>query len=343
MKEFHFVFVTDNLFVIPTTVAIHSLKDSQYIIDKKYIVHVLCNGLSENDKEIMISMTDASFTVDIIDITEKFNAMRLSKLQEHYCTAKVVALLKFEIANVLEDVDKVLYLDGDIVVKGDLSELFDIYLGEAYVAGVRDCGVATYARDRHQNLELNFDNYINSGVMLLNLKKMREDNLREELYRIKFSLSDKTKMDQNVFNIVFAKNEEGIKLLPLRYNCTFINDYLENLYGKVDLDILNDVHCSSYSSWEQVLEDAVILHYSAPLKPWLYSDTIAVEYWDRNFNNCTSLKNIQLKRKKIHILWLASHCKNKYSVLLSKGIVSLETKGLKRTLKIMFRKYFSVN
>ena len=63
--------------------------------------------------------------------------------------------------------DKVLYLDSDLVVTGDLSQLFEIELEENYLAAARSCFGAGVG--------------FNAGVLLINNKKWKSDDIRQRL------------------------------------------------------------------------------------------------------------------------------------------------------------------
>lgn len=328
--KYNVVFITDENFYILTVVAIQSFIDSQLTDEKKYCIHVMHKGLSEKQIILLEEMQTEHFTINIIDVAEKYEMLDLNKLANHLCTAKESALLKFEIVNLFSDLDTILYLDGDIVVKGDISSVFDVELNDNYVGGVRDTGVATFSRKAHEHLNLNFDKYINTGVMLLNLKKMREDNIREKLYEVKYKSSDKTNMDQNVFNIVF---DEKIVLFPLKYNCTFPNDYLVHCLGNLEIETLNKVHGEDYKSWEDVHKDAAIIHYNASIKPWKYADAIGVGYWDETFKKTHLDNKILLKRNKVHLDLLIRFCKGRRSSLVVNAMINLKTKGFANTFK----------
>lgn len=115
------------------------------------------------------------------------------------------------------DIDRILYLDSDILVCRDLSELFDTDLGDYVLGGVRDMAPVNdkyhpqgiFVKNFAEKY-LNNGPYINSGVLLLNLKKMHEyENL---LFETKIPLICP---DQDLINAAFVGK---IKILPLKYN-----------------------------------------------------------------------------------------------------------------------------
>ena len=114
----------------------------------------------------------------------------------------------------LNSVERILYLDGDTIVTGDLVELNNIEKDNRYV-------IAGVANDiQMENLiRLGLkerDTYINSGVLLMNLSKWREDCSLEELKRLLYSLKEQLVFpDQDFINILW-KNR--IRVLPKDYN-----------------------------------------------------------------------------------------------------------------------------
>lgn len=113
--------------------------------------------------------------------------------------------------------DKAICLDSDLIVQIDLMELYEIDIDNYYIAGVKDMYPIT-----HPNLALwymdnykikNFSDYINCGVLLMNLKKMRQDNMVEVFLN---ELKNKNLwLDQDIFNRVCSGK---IRLIDWRFN-----------------------------------------------------------------------------------------------------------------------------
>ena len=99
--------------------------------------------------------------------------------------------------------EKILYLDNDILLSGDIGELFDIDISEYDLAGVKDHYGKVFINPR----------YINSGVLLLNMKRIRESGL----FKSSVELCMNKKMllpDQSAIN-KYAKKK---LFLPNRFN-----------------------------------------------------------------------------------------------------------------------------
>ena len=87
--------------------------------------------------------------------------------------------------------DKVLYLDSDLIVTGDLTDLFELDLGENYLGAARSCFSAGIG--------------FNAGVLLINNKKWRAENIRQKL----IDLTEKehenvAEGDQSILNMMFS-------------------------------------------------------------------------------------------------------------------------------------------
>ncbi len=118
-------------------------------------------------------------------------------------------MVKLMLSNILEE-DKVLYIDTDAIVIKDISNIWKYNMDDYYVAGIKDFGIQKRGMDE----VLPIANYINSGVVVFNLKKMREDHIQEQL----FNLLNTKKLkfpDQDALNIVCHNKTY---LLPIFYN-----------------------------------------------------------------------------------------------------------------------------
>lgn len=113
-----------------------------------------------------------------------------------------MSLMKCALANVLTNYDKVLFLDCDTIVEHDISELWDINMDGYYYAGVKQ-----------PQLSSDFFTYINTGVLMCNLKELR-DGKEDELIRC-LNAKDYAFPDQDVIN---ERCQGKIYQLKGRYN-----------------------------------------------------------------------------------------------------------------------------
>lgn len=188
-------------------------------------------------------------------------------------------LLKFYIGDILADVDKALYLDGDVILKKPVRELFDINLDNRFCAAVPDIGSILMMGKGAFKLMQGDPSYFNSGVMLLNLGLLRERGMSRVLYERKRELDDRSLMDQDVFNLVF---KGSVELLTCRYNFMRAAD-IAMMNGRLGIQQLNHLYSTNYASAYDARSDASIYHYAGTTKPW----KPMTREWKARFDKCS--------------------------------------------------------
>ena len=154
-----------------------------------------------------------------------------------------------------EQIERVLYLDGDIVVRGDLLPFFQTDLGDNLMGVIADGGpsVKDFASWLPYPAELG---YFNSGVLLLDLKRCREFQLLERCIECFKTCPTLRYDDQDVLNVVLAGK---VKFMPLRYNA--MGHYYRVSYAR-RLRPLTEEEM-------EMLRHAVVVHFTGPTdKPW---------------------------------------------------------------------------
>lgn len=264
-------FISDDGYVMPTCVAIQSLVESKRA-DTIYDIHIVCASLSEESQQIFRRFESETVHIHIIlQSAERFSQLHVFR-EDSFCVATPAALLKCVLPELLADYDKVLYMDGDLLVREDLTALFQTELGNAYLGAVTDSGTL-YSRSKYIR---QVQHYFNSGVMLLNLAQMRKDNLPEKLIRTKAEMQDSTLMDQNVLNIVCDGRTVS---LPVRYNFLPIN--LLRAAEHWTLERLNALYGTDYPREASLFADAAIIHFSSKDKPWKEDSVAYADDWYR--------------------------------------------------------------
>ena len=165
-----------------------------------------------------------------------------------------------------KDLEKCIYLDVDECVCKDLSELFNTDLKNDYIAGV--VSPVYYFNQKLHCKRLNIPttkNYINAGMMIINLKLIRQDNMTQKF--IELSKRNYSSQDQDVLNVAcFGK----IKTLPPKYNVQVMRLYgnnprLKELYKEQDI--------------LEAISSPYIIHYSNKHKPWNSLGVFLENYW----------------------------------------------------------------
>ena len=149
-------------------------------------------------------------------------------------------------------------MDADTLVLKDLSNIYKTKLKDNYVAAVKD-GLMYQFPEHIVEVGLEWRKfYFNSGVMLLNLKQIREDEIKNRAI-IYFNTHEEVFGDQDVLNVVF---KEKVMPLSYRYNCN------STFFEEKDAKFLSDFYGEKVPNTPQkVYENAAILHFAGH-KPW---------------------------------------------------------------------------
>ena len=268
MKEtINIAFICDENYVLCTGVAVFSLYQNRNP-QRDYHIYLFTDQVPEAKKNILLTQSRKGFQVEVIDVSEEkkykqFNRMRFAA---HVSQA---ALLKFELAELLKQEEKLLYLDGDILIRDSLEELYETDIEGRYAAVCKDLGAESFPSPFRSRLKIDSDSYFNSGVMLLNLKLMREDGIAQKLIDYKLNgINDF--MDQDAFNVVFSQN--------VTYY-SFLYNMLYSCWSKNSCQTLCDYYSIEMSSIEDFYTKAKIVHFCTPKKPWLFYNVIGAEEW----------------------------------------------------------------
>ena len=195
-------------------------------------------------------------------------------------TIPVETYFKLSIIEVFKKYDKVLYLDGDMIIKSDISELFQTDISQFCVAGVVDIAAAGVANGFddirrkyvHEKMRLkNVFKQFNAGVLLFNVSKMREEFTFK--YLLEFAQGSSFQFqDQDALNVLC---QDQIKWLEQSWN--FMGDEVEGYRGYVETFAPRQY----YLEYQKASQNPKIIHYAGNEKPWLYpKQEWADEFWN---------------------------------------------------------------
>lgn len=285
-KAIPIVFICDSGYVIPTATAISSLlkfKKEETIYD----ITIVAVNMSDIDIKKFSLIKKKNVTINIIYIEKNLFQNLHSKEITNYGVS-TTALIKFLLPVLMNNYDKILYLDGDIIVKRDLSKLYTEKLDNLYAGVIRDIPQVLYKK---QVFGIKYGkNYFNSGVMLLNVEQMRKDNITEKLIDTKKVLDSKL-MDQDIFNEVFGEN---VKQLSIEYNTLYVN--LIRSKGKYTIDEINKCYNTNYKNLEDIRRSSSIIHFCSKDKPWKYYDVPMADAWIEHFSR-SIYADVKIERK----------------------------------------------
>ncbi len=246
----HIVFAIDDNYIqqcAVTMMSILSNTNSEYRLN----FHILNSGLkSENINKLNTLKNIQYCNINYIDVS-KFD---LSKFPQNRKWISAATYYRLYLAEVLpNNIDKCIYMDCDMIAEEDISILWN-YDVENYLAGVVE-DEASVNNNIHLCLNPN-DKYFNAGLILFNMKKLREINLVEKSIEYFLENEDKIKLqDQDILNGVLAGK---CLYLPLRWN----------IHTPAYMREENRSYHTYFDEREAILNPGVV-HFTGAYKPWL--------------------------------------------------------------------------
>lgn len=182
-----------------------------------------------------------------------------------------------------EEINKVLYLDSDTIIEDSIRSLWETELDGYYMAGVDDC-LSRYYRSL---VGLSDEGvYCNAGMLLINLRKWREDNVYGMFVDLLHKWNGKIVFnDQSILNELFQKR---ILILPQQYNV----NTLVYLFTYQELMTLRKPYHYSYTA-----EDLAVARNSPVITHFTGNFYVLARPWEENSDH--PHKNAYLKYRQL--------------------------------------------
>lgn len=249
-KPIEIFFATDNNFVQHLCVAIASiLKNANE--DDYFNFYILGNKLKQNDiKNIENLRKIKDFNLEIIEINDEL----FKRCKSPNYINSISTFFRYLIPVLKPELDKILYLDCDIVVKKSLKELYNTNIDNYYLAGVEDIHILCTESKLKPMFAID-EPYLNAGVLLFNCKMMRDNNFTDKCVELTNDLNTRCYYgaDQDVINIITQGYK---KVIDIKYNV------ISAIFSPTMI-------CTySQSSIDNALSNPVIIHFTDRKKPW---------------------------------------------------------------------------
>lgn len=263
---------TDNNYIYPTIVSMTSLMENANKDTFCKFTILTADNVTEEDKGKIKTVNNhyPNCSINIVDMGQQFSNSAVKNWSK-------AMYYRLNLPEILTNEKKCIYLDGDTVVRKDISDMFEIDMNNYYIAGVRD--INSYINKKSDYYKVlgipNLNSYVCSGVLIMNLEKMRNDNLHKTLDKIitendikkTFKFPDQDTLNSACYGHILA--------LPFKYGALahidFSKSYGESEYAQ---------WVSNQKDWEQGRKDPSIVHFTGT-KPWvsIYSD-FCKSWWD---------------------------------------------------------------
>ncbi len=267
----------DDRYVRPLAVTLHSAAQKLGANCQLKVI-VLDGGISA-ENWVGLKETLAELPIRIFTIRPGLEAVRDLGISHHITHTAYLRLLAGRVLP--ESIDRVIYLDSDLLICDDLSQLWQLPLDGKFALAVPDIA-CPFVDTRHADCNLRRSGaylsslspirnwqklgldasafYFNSGVMVLNINRMRKEKIEEKLLSC---LRENSKhvwcWDQYALNVVFAGQWNP---LPLRWN-----------QGTHFYDFPDETH-SPLNAHEflEARDHPAIIHFTTEWKPWDYGN-----------------------------------------------------------------------
>ena len=245
---FHVCLCTDNNYAQHCAVTLCSLFENNH--EHKFVIHILTNSL---DKDYRIELENLAYRYNAQIFIYNVNSELLNGCQYRIKRPlSEAAYYRVLLASILPaNINKVLYLDCDIVVLGNINDLFSLEIDNYPVAAVQE--PVEICDDHRNQLSIPYgESYFNSGVLLINLKYWRDYDCQSAL--LEFSKRERHVYchDQDALNYVFKTKWYR---LPPKWNKS----------NTATMELIDFYHILDKREY---IYDARIIHYIDEPKPW---------------------------------------------------------------------------
>lgn len=247
-------FAVDNVYIPFLAVTINSLLKNAST-NYKYELKVLYTNISEENKQKILKYESQNVKIEFVDLNYYIEELQEKLYTRDYYTK--TTYYRLLIPNLYPQYDKAIYLDSDIVVLGDISELYNEDVENNLVGAIPD-GSVRKLKEFSEYVErvigmADYKNYFNAGILLMNLKEMREFEFQSKFLYLLENMKYSVAQDQDYLNRICKGRT---KILDAGWNV---------------MPIPTD------SPMQE--KDIKIIHYNLIYKPWHFDNVLYQEYF----------------------------------------------------------------
>lgn len=289
------VFACDDNYAGYTSVAIRSIiENSKENRDLDF--YIFDSGISEQSKKSINKLKSKRVNIFFVEIDK--DIFKNFPLTIEYIS--IATYFRLKLPSILSHLSKVIYLDVDILVNGEIFELFDVDLKGKSIGAVAD-PLLNHETSHLSNIGFKnpCSSYFNAGVLLIDLEKLRKINFENKVDEYLKKYKDKIKFqDQDILNVVL---ENDVNFISPKFNYMPAHRLLLKSKNKNRLTL----YPHSLEIIKNAKNDAIVFHYCGKEKPWMYSCRHAGCRMFKHYQNgtdwkgrqYTDIKNITLTKK----------------------------------------------
>ncbi|MDO4503691.1 MAG: glycosyltransferase family 8 protein [Clostridia bacterium] len=255
----------DDGYLYPTIVSITSMMENKNR-NSYYKFYIMHPGEFSDESKVKLKSLENKYSgcnINLIDMSDKYK----NAYDKGHITTP--AYYRLSLSDLFPDLDKRIWLDGDTLVFKDLRAMYNLYMTGLYYRGFLDNSCKFPEKfGIYDN-----DHYICDGVMVVNLKELRNDNMVEKFNDFIEKNNDRLEQhDQTVINILCYKK---IQKLPTVFG--FINYYSTAKEAKNYTECLIAKDSYSKEDMEYGFNNVEVLH--CVRKPWKDLEVPFAEVW----------------------------------------------------------------
>ncbi len=262
--KINYLYASDDKFSRVLGTSLYSLYEKNF--ENIEHVYIICQGIKDENKKKIMEIEEKFNMKDTIIFIEMPNFDKIIGKKADIKRYSASMFSRILISSLLpKDVNRIIYLDCDTMINTSLEELWEYDLKNKPIGAVNDYRSVNYQK----NLGIMEENcYINSGVLLIDLIKYKENKLEERLVNAIGKYNGILEFPDNDVICKIAQNE--IELLPLKYNVTsifFMTNYKE-------LKTLRKPNiCDEYNIYSSAISNPSIVHFTTCFlmngRPWM--------------------------------------------------------------------------
>ncbi len=197
-------FAVDDNYVPYLAVAIRSLSDNASRA-YNYSIHILIDTLSDENKAKLLSIQTDDLRIEFVSVASRLDSLgKMLHLRDYYTKA---TYYRFFIPELFPQYKKGIYLDCDILILGDISELYRYDINRLLVAAAAEevmANVPVFGEYAEQVVGVPCEQYFNAGMLVMNLEEMRKCNIKEEFVALSKERAFRVTQDQDYLNVICA-------------------------------------------------------------------------------------------------------------------------------------------
>lgn len=264
-------FAVDDGYIPFLAVALQSLIENSSK-NYYYSIKILYTNIEEENKQKISKYKKENVNIEFVDLNYYIKKVKDKLYTRDYYTK--TTYFRLFIPNLYPQYDKAIYLDSDIVVLGDIAELYNVNMGNNLIAAAPDDVIQTTKVFQEYAEKVvgvaDYRNYFNAGILLMNLDEFRKFNFQEKFLYLLETIKFTVAQDQ---------------------------DYLNRLCkGKVKIiDKAWDRMPIAIDDMKE--EDIKVIHYNLAYKPWHFENVLYKAYFWKYAQKTEFYKQIEDIRK----------------------------------------------